>query len=179
MEAIYSGAAASNKLRWRNGGRAPCNMSGKAAPVDESVAYFHTGEQEVFAYNSTNNKWSELPKCPNYDFSLAVVNSFLTAIGGSMSIFEITNSLLSFTGTKWIERFPPMPTKRLLTSAVCCSRSLIVTGGLGEGDERLSTVEVMDTETLQWSTTSSLPHLLCGEIATICGDQVFTPIKTS
>ena len=31
----------------------------------------------------------------------------------------------------------------------------------------------MDTETLQWSTTSSLPHLLCGEIATICGDQVY------
>ena len=28
------------------------------------------------------NKYSELPECPNYDFSLAMVNSLLTAVGG-------------------------------------------------------------------------------------------------
>ena len=84
-------------------------MYGKVAPVDGGVAYFQSGEHEVFAYNSTNNKWSELPKCPNRDFSLAVVNNLLTAIGGNMSVFELTNSLLSLTGEKWTEQFPPMP----------------------------------------------------------------------
>ena len=173
-EGEASGVAASIQLRWRDGGKAPCKMYGKTAAVDGSVAYFSPDEHEVFTYNSTNNKWSELPKCPNHGFSLAVVNSLLTAIGGKKSIFERTNSLLSFTGKKWTERFPPMPTRRWLTTAVCSGRSLIVAGGLGEGDnKRLSTVEVMDTETLQWSTASSLPRPFCGELATICGDHVY------
>ena len=32
---------------------------------------------------------------------------------------------------------------------------------------------MMDTETLQWSTTSSLPHPLYQASATLCGDQVY------
>ena len=77
------------------------------AAVDEGVGYFSPGEDEVFAYNSTNNKWSELPKCPNYGFSLAVVNSFLTAIGGRTSSDKVTNTLLSLTDDKWTKWFPP------------------------------------------------------------------------
>ena len=171
-EAKASGAARF-KLRWRDGGRAPCKMVGKVAPVDGGVAYFSSGEHEVFAYNSAGSKWSELPKCPNDGFSPAMINGLLTAIGGKKSILEFTNSLLSLIGKKWAVKFPPMPTKRWLTSAVCSGRSLIVAGGVGEGSKRLSTVEVMDTETLQWSTASSLPHPLCGELPTICGDQVY------
>ena len=160
------------QLRWRDGGKAPCKMGGKVAVVDGGVAYFSSGGGEVFAYNSADSKWSELPKCPNYGFSLAMINGLLTAIGGMKSI-NLTNSLLSFTGKKWTEQFPPIPTKRWLTSAVCSGRSLIVAGGEGKGFKYLSTVEVMDTETLQWSTVSSLPHPLCGELAAICGDQVY------
>ena len=161
-----SGAAASGgsvKLRWRDGGKGPRNMWGEVSVVDGSVAYFLPGvigSKSVFAYNSTNNKWSELPKCPNFDFSLAMVNSLLTAIGGKTSNYEVTNSLLSLTDNKWTKQFPPMPTKRWLTAVVCSGRSLVVAGGWGEGDKRLSTVEVMDTKTLQWSTASSLPQPL-------------------
>ena len=180
-----SGGAASGsniKLRWRDGGRAPQKMYGEVSAVNGSVAYFRPGgSKSVLAYNSTNSKWSELPKCPNYDFSLAVVNSLLTAIGGT-SHYEVTNSLLSLTDNKWTKRFPPMPTKRYLTVAVCNGKSLVVAGGsIGYKNPRLSsqrislsTVEVMDTETLQWSTASSLPHSLYQASATLCGDQVFT-----
>ena len=164
--------AATIKLRWMDGGRAPCEMCGNRAAVDGCVAYFNSGGHEVFAYNSTSKKWSELPKCPNRGFSLAVVNSLLTAIGGKTSNYEVTNSLLSFSGEKWTEWFPPMPTKRWLTTAVCSGRSLVVAGGK-QGRNYLSVVEVMDTETLQWSTASSLPHSLCGELAAICGDRVY------
>ena len=163
------------ELRWRGGGRAPCKMSGKVAPVDGGVAYFSPREHVMIAYNSARNKWSELPKCPNDGFSPAMINGLLTAIGGMKSILEFTNSLVSLTGKKWTVRFPAMPTKRRWTSAVCSGRSLIVAGGLGEGHERLRVVEVMDTETLQWSTASSLPRSLCGELAAICGDQVYMP----
>ena len=178
-EGEASGATASKgsiKLRWRDGGSAPCETYGDVSAVDESVVYFRQGDvysKGVFAYNSTNNKWSELPKCPNSSFSLATVNSLLTAIGGRTSNYEVTNSLLSLTDNKWTKQFPPMPTERWLTAAVCSGRFLAVAGGVGEGVKKLSTVEVMDTETLQWSTASSLPHPLSEPSATLCGDQVY------
>ena len=176
-EGEASGAAASGgsiKLRWRYGGRASCEMVGEVSVVDGSVAYFRpVGSKSVFAYNSTNNKWSELLGCPNSGFSLAMVNGLLTAIGGRASKYELTNSLLSLTDNKWTKQFPPMPTKRWLTVVVCSGRSLVVAGGVGKGGKSLSTVEVMDTETLQWSTASSLPHPLYQASATLCGDQVY------
>ena len=174
-----SGAAASGgsiKLRWRDGGRAPPKMHGEVAAVNGSVAYFRPGdvrEHSVLIYDSTNNDWSELPRCPNHDFSLAVVNKLVTAIGGRTTNDDYTNSLLSLTDTKWMEQFPPMPTKRWCTAVVCSGRSLVVVGGVGEGRERLSTVEVMDTEILQWFTASSLPHPLFQATATLCGDQIY------
>ena len=66
-----------------------------------------------------------------------------------------------------------MPTKRWLTAVVCSGRSLVVAGGKTEIDKYLSTVEVMDTETLHWSTASSLPHPLYTASATLCGGQVY------
>ena len=124
--------------------------------------------------DSTNNKWSEIMNnCPNLGFSLAVVNSLLTAIGGQTSNYDVTNSLLSLADSKWTKQFPPMPTKCWLTTVVCSARSLVAAGGVGEGRKKLSIVEVMDTETLQWSTASSLPHPLYLASATLCGDKVY------
>ena len=151
-------------------------MWGDVSAVDGRVAYFLPGNfrsKIVFGYNSTTNKWSELPKCPNSYVSLAMVNSLLTAIGGRIRNNEVTNSLLSLTDNKWTKQFPLMPTKRWFTTAVCSGRSLVVAGGVGEGRKNLSTVEVMDTETLQWSTAGSLPHPLPEASATLCGDQVY------
>ena len=171
-----SGAAASGdsiELRWMDGERAPRKMCGEVAVVDGSVAYFKPQwSDSVITHNSSTNKWSELPKCPNSGFSLAIVNSLLTAIGGETINYEVTNSLLSLTDNKWTKQFPPMPTKRWLTAVVCNGKSLVVAGGVAKGHKKLSTVEVMDTETLQWSTASSLPHPLYLTSATLCGDQV-------
>ena len=165
------------KLKWRDGGRAPCGMCGEVVAVDGSVAYFRIGDvhsNHVIVYLSTHSKWSELPDCPNYDFSLAIVNSLLTAIGGKTPTkYKVTNSLFSFTDNKWTSQFPPMPTKRCVTAVVCNGRSLVVAGGVGEKDKNLNTVEVMDTETLEWSTASSLPHPLTQASATLCGNQVY------
>ena len=122
--------------------------------MNGSVAYFRqgggVGTHTVLSYESANKSWSELPRCPNSDFCLAVVNNLLTAIGGRISRYgDYTNSLLSLTDMKWTEQFPPMPTKRWCTAVVCSGRSLVVAGGEGEGSgKKLSTVEVMDTETL-------------------------------
>ena len=160
--------------RCRDGGKVPHKMWGEVSAVDGSVAYFQPGvSNSVFAYDSINNKWSELPVCPTRGFSLAMVNNLLTAIGGDTLKHGVSNILASLTGKKWTVRFPPMPTKRWLTAVVCSGRSLVVAGGEGEGRKQLSVVEVMNTETLQWFTASSLPHSLCEASATLCGDQVY------
>ena len=175
-----SGATASVgniELRWSDGGRAPCKMWGGVATVDGCVAYFRCAPVEkevpVYSFDSTSQKWSALPKCPNYGFSLAVVNTLLTAIGGKMPNNKVSSSVLSLADNKWTEHFLPMPTKRWVTTAVCSGRYLVVAGGWGEGGKRLSVVEVMDTNTRQWFTASSLPHPLSEASATLCGDQVY------
>jgi len=138
------------------------------------MIYFHpTQSNSVYSYHSEKQTWSTLPLCHHIYFSLAVINGLLTAIGGGWGT-RVTNQLLSLTGErKWVEHFPPMPTKRSSTAAVCGGTSLIVAGGGGENNTYLDAVEVMDTETLQWSTASSLPFSLSCASATICRDCIY------
>ena len=116
------------KLRWRDGGKAPRWMWGEISAV--SVAYFRPlgskgRDNEVFTHTFAKNQWSELPKCPNSDFSLAIINSLLT---GETPTNEVTNSLLSLTDNKWTKQFPPKPTKRWSTVVVCSGKTLVVIG---------------------------------------------------
>ena len=60
---------------------------------------------------------------------------------------------------KWVEKFPPMPTRRVFATAVCTGTVLIVAGGMRENCEDLTTVEVLNTENSQWSTAADLPQL--------------------
>ena len=75
-------------------------MHGEAAAVNGSVAYFLHGDLEehtVLKYDCAKRNWSELHRCPNCDFSLAMVNNLLTTIGGKTPEREHTSSLLSLT----------------------------------------------------------------------------------
>ena len=174
---VSCAAAGRMKMRWRDGGRAPCKMWGKVAAVNGSVALLRSDPQDrtIYSYDSSSRIWSQFPKCPNHGFSLAIVHGLLTVIGGKTPNGQVTNSLLSFAGSKWTERFPAMPTKRWLTAVVCNGWYLVVAGGIGESDKNLGTVEVMDLQNQppEWSTASSLPHPLIQATATICGDQVY------
>ena len=150
-------------------------MKRGSATVHGSMAYFGpAGSRQVFAYNSDTEEWSALPECPRTKFTLAVVNDLVTAVGGSK--FFVSNTLFSLVedgGRRdWVEHFPRMLTKRHSTAVVCSGKALVVAGGEGYVFT-LTTVEVMDTDTLQWSTVSSLPRPLSGASATIYGDRVY------
>ena len=161
-------------LHWRKCGRAPCEMASTSPVVDGNTAYFNTYDSNgVYSYDSEKQMWSSLPRSPHSTCSQAVVSGLLTAIGGGSGRY-VTNQLFSFTSEgKWVERFPPMPTKRYSTAAVCSGKSLVVAGGRGRDHKPLHLVEVMDTETLQWSTASSLPFALRYASATICQDRIY------
>ena len=161
-------------LSWRKCGRAPCRMMGPSSVVDGNMACFNpVGSKDVYSYDSEQQTWSSLPQCPPSNSSLAVVSGLLTAIGGGEGTLA-TNQLFSLAGErKWVEHFPPMPTKRCATAAVCSGTSLVVAGGVGMNITYLDKVEVMDTETIQWSTASSLPFPLWYSSATIYQDRIY------
>ena len=166
-------------LTWKTCKAAPHAVRRGSAAVHGNTAAFRPARAAdkscVPLYNSDTEQWSTLPQCPKEYFTLTVVNGLVTAVGG-MKSGRHTNTLLSFVEEQWkrewVKRFPPMPTKRALTAVVCSGKALVVAGGWREGD-RLTTVEVMDTDTLQWSSASSLPHGLSDASATVCGDRVY------
>ena len=161
------------KLSWNSSEAVGHKMCRGSATVCGSMAYFRPAfSPQVYSYNSHTDKWSPLTECPKHSV-LTVIRGFLTAVGGEESDnHKCTNTLLSLVDGNWANHFPPMPTKRKKIAVVRTEKALIVAGGIGDGDSVLATVEVMDTDTLQWSTVSSLPQPLCDAIATVCGDAV-------
>ena len=164
------------KLTFETRRNAPLAMKRGAAVAHGSVGYFNPGGgQNVFAYDSEKDDWSQLPECPRYFFGLAVINNLLTAVGGEPTglLGDYTNRLVSFNGSKWVTIFPPMPTKRHCPAVISAQNYLIAAGGEGEGYTLLSTVEVMNTATREWYTAASLPEPVWLMSATVCGGRLY------
>ena len=162
------------RLNWTKGGNAPRVMFRSTdAVVDGSMAYFRPdGTGKIYSYHSITDMWSHLPDCPPEHPALTTVSGLLITVGG-----YDCNLLFSFTGEgsdgKWTEVFPPMTTKRSQAAAVCTGNSLIVAGGMGLRKRCLTTVEIMNTDTQEWSAAADLPRPLRRASATICDDIVY------
>ena len=150
------------------------------AVVDDNTVYIKDcGTLRTYSYDVTSDSWSQLPNCVCLNSSMTIINGWLTTVGGYK--FPIySNELFGLTGEgsgrRWTKKFPPMPIKRCNVTSVCTGTTLIVAGGWGGGgilSTILLTVEVMDTETHQWSTTADLPKPIYLGSATVCGDQLY------
>ena len=162
--------------KWQES-KAPENMLRGSVASDYNMAYFsNRGSTTVLRYDFDTQEWCRLSDAPHKYFTLVVIHHILTMVGGKLRSGEATDSLLSFTGEgrgkKWLPLFPAMPTKRFWAAVVCSGHSLIVAGGR-EGDIRLSTVEVLDTDTRQWSIASSLTHPFSLATISICGERLY------
>lgn len=163
------------KLRWREGETAPSKIDRPCdAVVIGTTVYFRGGgTNKMYSYDCSSERWSLLPDTPTDSCTLAVVNNLLTTVGGS----PITNKLYSLTGKgndqRWTWEFPPMPTKRRRTIALCSGKALVVAGGDRGEHETLRTVEIMNTETLTWSTAADLPQELRVASSTVTGDHLY------
>ena len=80
--------------------------------------------------------------------------------------------LISFNGSEWVKIFPPMPTQQVRHAVISTQKYLIAAGGVKWG-ETLSTVEVMDMNTLEWYTAASLPEPVYDMSATVCGGHLY------
>lgn len=170
------------KLQWSDVDKAPQKLDSSygAAVVSSTTAYFYHMSDEIRAYDTRSNKWTSVPNPPHMGYSLVFVNDKLTAVGGGYFL-HYTNKLYSLSGEgidlSWNEDFQPMPTKRANTITLSTATALIVAGGkktgslFGDGDSLA--VEVMNTETLQWSIAAPFPTSLLDGTAVICQDNIY------
>ena len=173
--------SSSIKLTWSKGEKAPCGTTKSySAAMDGGTLYVRMLDHKIYAYTISTLSWSQIPNGPTNDCPSVIINNLLTLVGGYHNE-AITNQLFSLTregsGRIWTEEFPPMPTERWGSSALCIEKALIVAGGCNTST--LRAVEVLNTETLQWSTAVGLPQALSHAPAAICGDQVYILGKSS
>ena len=162
-------------LSWKQS-KAPQAMYRGSVAVDANMVYCNGYDSTtVHTYDLQKEEWGRVTDCSYTHSCLVIVQGMLTTVGGG-PYDRPTNSLLSLTGeggdSKWSPLFPAMPTKRRRTAAVYDGCSLIVAGG-SHGGKRLATVEVLDTNTRQWSTASSVLHPYGQATLGICGDRLY------
>ena len=164
-------------IQWQTCSDTPEDMWRGSAVSHDKMAYFNPWASTA-VYQFEEDQWTALPKCPYCYSALTVVNKQLTTVGGRHGRLggDPTNSLASLTGEgkdrKWVEHFPRMPTSRYDLAAVCKGTSLIAAGGRG-GGRALRTVEVMDTESLQWTLVNPLPHPMYEAFIAVSQEKVY------
>ena len=167
------------RLRWNRESSAPCEMFRWCnAVVGENTIYFrqagHGNLHINYSYSIADQRWELLLRCPLGHPTLTIIDGQLTAIGDKN---PLSNQLCTLQGRRhcqqWVTVYPPMPTRRYLTTALCAEETtLVVAGGVGEGNRLLTTVEVMRTENRQWSTAASLPLPLTRCSITLLGGHI-------
>ena len=143
------------KLSWRRGSVMPIGMSYYVqSVVVEGTVYFGGGREGfgsgndyiVMAYDISTGKWATLPPYRACDFAMTAINNQLVLVGGR----DYGNSSkVGVWGAQWTHPYPEMHTARSACSAVVYKEWLVVAGGWTEG-ARVSSVEVMNTNSKQW-----------------------------
>ena len=163
------------KVKWRRGADLPVAMFRPYLVKIRNNIYCGggaTGKRDisrlVFKYDLTSDSWLALPPCPTSYHGLSEVNNALVSVGGVMHNVQSltpTNSVYTFQDPNWVTSLPPMPTARYDLSVFTHNTHLIACGGVTSWTSLqqhtcTSTVEVLSSETGQWSTLAQLPYAL-------------------
>ena len=122
----------------------------------------------VFKYDPTADTWLPLPPCPTHYQGLSELDNALVSVGGIMHNAPPgtpTNSVYKFQDPKWVTSLPAMHTARFDPSVFSHKTHLITCGGVtswtsGKQHTCTPTVEMLNSETGQWSTLAPLPFAL-------------------
>ena len=148
----------------------------KVSAVIGEKAYFKWA-RFVYELNLTTRHWNRLNDHSLLNFFLVSIENDLTTVGGLKENWRGTNTdsnkLYSYIQGKWVEKYPPMPTKRYSCAAVYANHALIVAGGASIAGTSLSTVEILNSCNNHWSTVSSLPTPTLQPSVSICGECIY------
>ena len=164
------------QLDWRRGPDMPFKMSSyiQSVEVDGTVYVgggYATKDKDsytVMAYDTQSYKWRTLPPYSAKWFAMTTINNKLILVGGEYSSVVDQLGVWKTDSNQWTCPFPPMPTPRSSPSVTSYEHWLVVAGGCRRGP--LSTVEVLDIDSKQWSTALSTPIPWYSMKSTIIGD---------
>ena len=155
---------------------------GSSATHNNMIYITPFNSNSVYQYIVSRDKWQALPPCPYRNAGLVIVDGALTAVGGKEGTF-CTSRVFTLrhgswlSSSKWVERYPPMPTARsdpAVVGFVSDNRhtNVIAVGGWGDGGWSTAVVELFKTGTQRWYTLTSLPKPIMQPSAVICGDSL-------
>ena len=107
------------------------------------------------------NEWTKLPQYSAKYFAMTSLANHLILVGGhDLGARRQTNQIAVFeqVNERWIHPYPPMKIARRASTSVCFNCYIIVAGGYNGQNERISSVEVMDTTLKRWYFAESLPN---------------------
>ena len=151
------------QLRWRRGPDMPFQMSDYVQSVIvQGRVYVGGGDAGwdspknyiVMAYDTTSGKWATLPPYRAVGFGMTGINNQLLLVGGRVGKVV---GVWRPDSKEWTHPYPDMSTPRAHCSALAYKKWLVVAGGEGDGVADLSTVEVLNTDTKQWSVGPPTP----------------------
>ena len=150
-------------------------------------------ERTILKYSIEQDQWSELPRPPQKDFSMTVLNDKLILLGG----FEVSGifsqdvhvsnkiSVWDPDTRKWTHPYPCIPVTRYAVSSAGYKGYLIVAGGrecmpldsslISNQIEvpSLSIVEILDLTTSTWYSGDPLPFECNAMQPSVIGDTLY------
>ena len=129
----------------------------------------------VMEYDTSSGKWAKLPPYRVCYCAMTAINGQLVLVGGwEHGGYSKVLGVWRAESKEWTHPYPDMPTARPHCSAVVYKEWLVVAGGLGGKDEgRLSSVEVLNTDSKQWYAAPPTPTPWSSMRTAIVGDTCY------
>ena len=131
------------------------------------VGYGGGDDYTVMEYDISSGKWAKLPRYRTRFFAMTVINNQLVLVGGEEhGDHSKVLGVWRAESKEWTHPYPDMLTARAQGSAAVYKEWLVVTGGVRYGVGRLSSVDIMNTDSKQWHAAPPTPafhgHSYCG-----------------
>ena len=133
--------------------------------------------RQVHVYCLNEKTWTTLPEpTPQYWCEAIAINNQLVLIGGREASHKITNLVSTWTGQRWQQVIPAMPTKRLRPGVITYDKYVMIAGGMSDPNRTfLNSIDILDTSTLQWWTPANfqLPLPMYALDIAVCSSYVY------
>ena len=146
-----------------------------------TVSFGDDDAHTVYQYHPPTDQWVPLPQYECMWFAMATLTNKLTLVGGlnaSTPPYKVTNRIAVWDtegmSRGWTHPYPPMPTPRHSPTVATHDKRLVVAGGYKSlGLDLLATVEVLDTTSRQWLSTSPLPVQCSSMTSAIVNQELY------
>ena len=165
------------KLKWERLADMPETMMCPRSVIVDRAVYVTAGygSHDIHKYDPETRQWTTLPRYRYSDFSMTGVDNQLTCVGGGdESTKKLSNAIAVYSTSqrRWKQPYPPMNTPRRYPAVCTYHHHLVVAGGR-DGSDDLDTVEVLNTSTHQWFSTTPLPETGSRMSYTIIRDTLY------